>query len=915
MEILKNTNVDIIRALGIEWLLDGEVQNRLDGEILSQTRFLVPGYKYNYRLRTFSGDLEFQRCETLGGEGVGIDMHFSADQYFEAEIVRELDGKPTAPSYIIRTNGGAELPARLLCPDVLPEIREGTRVHSQGVIFAESVKRIPNKELEERLTATPLDGGTVEFTGRISNASYTSFCFDGRDADFWELTAKWEGGNITVLVSFDNIDFNPDEHPAFRGVGYLSMDVGVEDEFIPDKKRLHQYDGILPDADGEKYTVGFLPLLTRTQRVFELDVEKGEICRFLRCCRPNVELIADGESVTVESGELPDRLRGLLPSEEYEIKWYHVLSCRDEKYVGYVAWEIRCGGKPRAAVSFDTDRYGMVNGIAFFGEGEYELGVDEELHLQRMISLGLADGKPLLMKEFLSPSCIYRSEYAEMWMMGADTIVSRLRRIDGKLDKMEKRYSFRHALTSEELITADGVEPIYGGKRCAVYRFSGELAYITFINYGENGLITEILLSRDSRRLKAFVGVPTESDKVPYVPPRFSARLSLMEVYGEADTVSEMRRGELPPKDKKGVYIWKKTDEFALSFLEEKGYGVTKTEIFDCCIGYAAHRKGREYAFFFFAFSHMTDALPGAEDCLWLRDTELARGRDTLTVNVCVERTENETGETEYRVIGHGAKEEIIEIYLLEKLGERDILRYYPCPETDEGVQRLIYAYNSADYDAMRSICTNDFEITSPDVYRVYGDEAFTLLSDYRRRYGMMKKAYFSFNSRDKHLSKVGYIHGFAYVGFNINKDGLITLIEFHSLECELGEMLVKDEVGISPFADYEPRAVGFEPLPQSADSRYAMRVDFDNGESRLYRFNDSKGGGEIGRFGDFIMTEKILANARLREALPLSSELDGCDYVPRGQGIEFITGASVSAREIYFKGERISSDGQTPSG
>ena len=131
--------MNIIKTMGLDWLLEKDVWQRLDQHICDNVRYVVPGYQYNYRLCTFLGDFEFQRCETLDGDLVNTDMHFSANHAWKLSVSSTLDTSSTAHYHTLISKGGAKIPVRVICPDVLPSIKEGDLLEGQVVAFAESV--------------------------------------------------------------------------------------------------------------------------------------------------------------------------------------------------------------------------------------------------------------------------------------------------------------------------------------------------------------------------------------------------------------------------------------------------------------------------------------------------------------------------------------------------------------------------------------------------------------------------------------------------------------------------------------------------------------------------------------------------------------------------------------------------------
>ena len=77
----------------------------------------------------------------------------------------------------------------------------------------------------------------------------------------------------------------------------------------------------------------------------------------------------------------------------------------------------------------------------------------------------------------------------------------------------------------------------------------------------------------------------------------------------------------------------------------------------------------------------------------------------------------------------------------------------------------------------------------------------------------------------------------------------------------------------------------------------------FENGEIKRYDLDGAFGNDEITNYQRKVMTDKIFANGRLTDHIPMPDWMGYRHYAERGQGIEFINGASISALEIYYNG------------
>ena len=218
--------MNIIKTMGFDWLLEKDVWQRLDEHICNNIRYVIPGYKYNYRLCSFPGYIEFQRCETLDGELVNTDMHFSGNHHWKLEVSGTIDASSTAHYYTLVSRGGADIPVRVICSDVLPSIKSGDMLEGQVVTFADSVKKITEAESDGSVIANR--NNTVTLNGCLTDVTYADFSFEDKTFEFWELDVDTENGGITVLIPCDRIDFSPECGDYICANGVISMDVAVE---------------------------------------------------------------------------------------------------------------------------------------------------------------------------------------------------------------------------------------------------------------------------------------------------------------------------------------------------------------------------------------------------------------------------------------------------------------------------------------------------------------------------------------------------------------------------------------------------------------------------------------------------------------------------------------------------------------
>ena len=895
--------MNIIKTMGFDWLLEKDVWQRLDEHICNNIRYVIPGYKYNYRLCSFPGYIEFQRCETLDGELVNTDMHFSGNHHWKLEVSGTIDASSTAHYYTLVSRGGADIPVRVICSDVLPSIKSGDILEGQVVTFAESVKKIAEADSDGSVVTNKND--TVTLNGCLTDVTYADFSFEDKTFEFWELDVDTENGGITVLIPCDRIDFSPECGDYICANGVISMDVAVEHKYKVERDRPFYedpYEDVIADADEVTYRNGFVPDFPNNQKVIIDCIENGDYARLMRCCRGTIDYIGSDwneEYTQIFKDGIADVFYTNLPKSIDKLEVMHLLSCDKEWLLGHDVIVVYSHGKPHTLIHFDINEDGVISSLEFLPADQCEIGIDYEFHLHAMLAEAMCDGKPYILEDYLAPGCMYRSEYADVCLVGAGNIIKRLEEIKEAL-KGQKAYSYKYALAKDELREQDDLARIYKGKHCTINYHDGELAYIIFLMFNEEHKITNILLSRSSTNLKAFRGKAIQtrpSEQIKSIIETLSA------VYGSSDTIKAMRENEIPAVDENEVYVWKKADEFALAWLKDNGYKVSDTSLFEDCLGYTCDRKGVKYAFFFYAYGEERTTMLDGDYCAKLRETEIAKGRDIIVIYLHVDKTTNDAGEIEFTVESYGGKDHKIEPWLLTEAMGNSILRFYPRKEMMDLIPRLIAAFNAKDLDALKVMCTKDvyLETYEREGGRSLNDGFYSHLSSIREQHGFMKMSYMRFN--DVVFSAVPYIEGYAYVGFSANAENKIDRIQIHPLNNSYRELLISDEIITHTASNDVPKIASVDFLPPSEVCRYSLRVVFENGEIKRYNLDGDFGDKEVTNYQRKVMTDKIFANGRVVDHIPMPDWMGYRHYAERGQGIEFINGASISALEIYYNG------------
>ena len=889
--------MNIYKSMGLEWLLEKNVWDSLDMHIFENTRYMIPGYKYNYRLCSFPGYIEFQRCESLDGTPIKTNMHFSANHHWNLEVRNIIKDDVSEPFYALKTKGGNDIPVRVICPDILPVIENGDIIEGQVVAFADSIVKLSD-DITINCTVTDAGENCTNINGMIVDVNRGDFRFNETECHFWELDVETENGKITVLIAEDGIDFVPAEGNLITAHAMISMDIAVEHRRRKDAAFYEdQYEGLLEDTE-VTYRNGFLLDFHRNQRVIVNAIKTGELSRFKRCFAKTVSFISDKDEdvciYNVNKNQLIDAFKASLPEQIDSVEVKHILSCKVNKYLGHDAIAVYSNNELKLAIWFDICENGTIDEIEFIRPEDCELGIDTEFHLNAMYAHATCHKKWYILHEYITNGCMYRSEYADVCLVGAQNIIDRFADIDERINE-SNAYTFEFSLIEDELSEKDDLPRIYQGKHCTVNFQSNKLAYVAFLMINEEQKICNILMSCNGNYLKRFE--PKRDSNNGDAPEIKSVIDILSPVYGTEDTIKTMRDNEIPDVDTDGVYVWKKADEFATSWLKDNGYKTSETVLVDDCIGYACERRGTSYAVFFYAYGERKTAMLDGDYCSKLRNEPIAQGREIIVIYLHVTKKTNDDGAIEYTVGSYGNGDSKIEPWLLTEVAGRSVLRFYPRKEMMALIPRLISAYNTKNLDALKVLCTENAFL---DAYDSNGhslnDGFYSHLSYIRENHGKMKLAYIRFT--DVVFSAVPYIEDYAYVTFTAADK--IDSIKMNPLNDNYRELLIlDDDVDYCP-ANVVPALSSVEFLKPSDISRFSLRLVFDNGETKRYNLAGEFNDDEIVNYQGKIMTDKIFSNGRVVEHIPMIDWMGYRNYAERGQGIEFMSGATLSVEELY---------------
>ena len=889
--------MNIYKSMGFEWLLEEATWAALDEHISENTRYVIPGYACNYRFCSFPGYIEFNRCESLDGISIKTDMHFSANHHWKLEADSIISDDSSTPVYAFKSAGGEIIPVRIVCPDVLPAIDSGKLIEGQVVAFADSIVKVSENSLPDYSVSKTDDECSV-IKGVITDVNLGKFIFNDIESSFWELDVECENGEISVLIAEDGIDFIPEQGNAISAHAMISMDIAIDYEVMNPREKAF-YESPYTDVIGKDenyYRNGFRLDFHNNQQVLVNCIKAGSFDRFARCCLKTLEFTdVEGITCSLDKDSVIVKIEKLMPEDIDSVEVKHILSCDNEAFLGHDAVVISTLSGKTILLWFDIAERGAVSQVALLNPETCTWGIDNELHLYAMFAHALCNKKWYVLQEYISENCLYQSEYGNASLSGAKNIVKRTARISRNLSP-EYAYTYKISFSEDELAETEDIPLIYRRNRCVVVNQSGKLAYIAFLTINKDNQISNIFLSCNSECLRRFA--TKTSSKVDPLVKHKSVREILTSVYGNEDTLAAMRKNEIPENDVDGVYIWKKADEFTKDWLRDNEYNIMNSVLVDDCLGYACQRRGLEYAVFCYAYGESKTTLLDGDYCAKLRDEETSQGREIIIIYLRVDKEANETGEIEYKVGRYGDADKNIEPWLLTTVNDKNILRFYPRKELMDLTPRLISAYNNNSYDELRVLFTDNVFLDAHDSDgHSMNDGFYSHLSYIRETYGEMKLAYIRFT--DVVYCEVPCIENYAYITFSA-KDK-IDKLEMKPLNETYRELMILE----NGMDRYQVKKVPFisevQFLKPSDISRFSLRITFENGEIRRYDFPGEYRNDEVVHYQRRIMTDKIFANGRLTEHLPMPEWMGYRNYVERGQGIEFVSGATISAEALYY--------------
>lgn len=525
--------------------------------------------------------------------------------------------------------------------------------------------------------------------------------------------------------------------------------------------------------------------------------------------------------------------------------------------------------------------------------------------LGRAFSRGEIDA----LAEVLDENCNYRSDYSHRSLTSAGDIIDNMRDVYEAVNEQSEAgadCTYSYTVVDLNSILKDGIK-LYELSGPSIFKVSekGILLFqygaeepvaVVFIKMNPGGYIKEINLSRSHIWFDLnFYGEDGQEDMEEDIPYTVKPMSSHERQRKELQDLWTYQRHEHEELGDSRVYIWRKADVYFRGWLENNGYYLIESQIYDDCIGYRCNRRNYVYTIYMFAYGQNKTVWLDGDYCAKLLDNKLSANSTALVVGLHVNRFKR-GDKIRFSVGNYFDDDQAIQLWRINAVKGKMILEYYPCKEIMDITYRLMYAFNRDNRDVYDCIiCADNPAFSGVKSKVVFLNEAFyTNLFRLHKEYGDMKLGYVSFN--DVVYSKVPYIEDYGYFTFQADNRAdkilSITASPFEGGEHNVTEFIKTDEREDDEWYSDVPCAVEVKALAPVPTERFALKLSFDNGECKKYvlPIDQHMEKDEVINFDHHVFTDKIWSTARLEK----SSEAH------RGMAVCFMNEYAVSVMKCY---------------
>ena len=306
------------------------------------------------------------------------------------------------------------------------------------------------------------------------------------------------------------------------------------------------------------------------------------------------------------------------------------------------------------------------------------------------------------LKEFLLDECKYDSDYGKKHFNTSERIIKSLNSVNENVKKDESDCSYNCTVIELLSVLKEGItfDDLNDGDISDVYDYgilmyqyhSDKPAAVVYLKFCPSGKVSEIELSRNKNWFDLeFYGDLEDSEKdIPYTVKPMSRSDRQVKEMREVFRGQKIEYEEL---DDREVYIWRRADRFIQGWLEDDGYIIVESEVFDDSIGYRCVRDRCWYTVYMYASGKNQRITVNGEYCAKLEEREFSKGFVLVT---CLKVERDQYGDKFEYEIGflNNPNNKNIALWHPHNIMGKDVLVYFPRKEIYDSFDKFMYAFN-----------------------------------------------------------------------------------------------------------------------------------------------------------------------------------------------------------------------------
>lgn len=534
----------------------------------------------------------------------------------------------------------------------------------------------------------------------------------------------------------------------------------------------------------------------------------------------------------------------------------------------------------------------------------------EKIELVKLLAKVLADDEnAAAIADYLDENCKYDSDYADKHYKTAKDIIESMNSVADTIRNSDEDCSNNCEIVNLSTILNVGItlNKIHGDSFCDVFEtgilmyqyHSDDPAAVVFVTFNNTGEIAGIQLSRNKEWFnKTFLGDIADSERdVPYTVKSISHCAEEIMISEKIESTWQ----EYEQLDDSEVYIWRQANEYFKDWLRVNKYRISEYKAFDDCIGYHCLRNEEWYTIYMYAIGSSKQMQIDGKTCASLKNREFSKGL-VLVSPIQVARIMS-GGKYKYYV-GHrnDAHNPNLELWHPDNIEGKDVLLFYPRKEMFEIADKFSYAFNNESADAFDLIVTaKNPSFEKHDEGGIFLNDAFfTCLRNIRINHGEMKYGYVSFDGIV--YSQISYVEGYGWFSFSVGANDKIDKVKSYAFnDEEVADFWYTEDLP-QPVFENIPNPIKINVLPPIPSERFAVLIDFDNGETKKYVLHVPKENekDEAIRFERKPLSDGIWKSAELVK----THEAKYRGFSDGGPAIKLKSGLCISALKCYEDGK-----------